>query len=138
MNRKIYLLIVVFLFSCSENMDEKRQYYSQHVHNDSGKELKNVTLFRNKNDNVRSIIGVLPIRISKIHGGQYTPPANKIIVSWDELGGNHYERQIDLKGIFPSQFNGGQFHVTINKDFSVYYTFVLNKTVYSPTNRTAQ
>jgi hypothetical protein len=138
MSHKIFLLIVItMLFSCQEEISNK-QYYSIRVHNESLKELKNVTLYRKGNPNIKSRFGVLPPKILKVHGFQYTPPAKEIIASWNDLEGNIYERLIDLTGIFPTQFDGGKLFIAIQPDFSVDYTFVLNKTVYSPTNRTAK
>ena len=138
MNRSIYLFILfIWLYACSENLEE-RQYFSIQIHNNSDLKLKNVLITRDKFFESKTLFGNVISKSYVVNSFQYTPLEQELIVSWDDLENKKYEQKIDLTGIFPTQFDGGQFHIIFNEDLSVYYTFVINKTVYSPTNRTAK
>ncbi|MCB1604963.1 MAG: hypothetical protein KDI59_09960 [Xanthomonadales bacterium] len=141
MNHKYILLFLIFvcLCSCEDNQSvANKQYYSRYIHNESNSELKNVVVYKYDEPNIKSSVGVLIPGATKKRHFQYTPLANKHIIKWNDLDGKLYERHIDLTGMFPTHYDGGKFHITIKEDFSIYYTFVMGKTVYSPENRTAK
>lgn len=145
--RTIFILMLTFSqISCSE----EKQYYTRHFHNQSGEELKNVVLYWDDGTNSRAEIGTMIDGATKNRGFNYIRPTEKPLLRWEDMDGNQYEQQLDLRGIFPTNFNGGHFHVVIKEGFDVNYTFgfleevddsgntVREPIVYSPENRTAQ
>jgi hypothetical protein len=128
---------MLILCSCHEERSEK-QYYSRFAENNSSEKIKNVTVYKRKNNVRQYSIGNLVPGAVKNHNFLYIAPSNDLVIKWNDLNGKKYEQYIDLTGIFPTQFDGGKLFIYIQPDLSVDYTFVLNKTVYSPTNRTAK
>ena len=145
---KMILPTIVFCL-CLLGCEERKQYYTRHFHNESGEKLRNVVLQWDDGTTSRSVGGTLAIGAVKISDFNYIPPPINPGLRWEDLKGNKYEYLLDLEGIFPTRYNGGHLHITIENDFSVDYAFaflpfykdgklIRDRVVYSTENRTAK
>ena len=146
MRAMFFILLSISQIGCSE----EKQYYSRHFHNESNQKIKNLVLDFNDGTTSRLSGGTMIPHSRDVVGANYIRPPDNPVLRWEDMDGNQYEQKLDLRGIFPTNFNGGHFHVVIKEGFDVNYTFgfleevddsgntVREPIVYSPENRTAQ